>query len=60
MNDDLRVSIFPFVELLIGGLSISKCNLVRNHEAGLGLAGNDHIPEVSVISLHIALSSAEG
>lgn len=57
MNNDLSVPIFPLVKLVIGNLSIIQRDLVGNHEARLGLASDNHIPQVSIIGLDVALTS---
>lgn len=59
VNDYLCVTIFSLVKFLICCLGICKCNLMRDHKAGLGFARNNHITKVPIISLDIALSSTK-
>lgn len=60
MDDNFRVPILPFIELFISSLGIGEPNLMRNHKTRLGLTSNDHVSQVSIVCLDIALSSAEG
>lgn len=60
MDDDLGPAIFPFIELIVRVLRICQSNFVRDDETRLGLASNDHVAEVSVVCLDIALTSTDG
>lgn len=60
VNNDLGIPILPLIKLLISSLRIRKTNLMRNHKAGLGLAGDNHVPQVPVVGFNVALAGAEG
>lgn len=60
MNDNLSIPILPLIKLLISSFRIRKTNFMRDHKAGLGLARDNHVPQVPVIRLDVALPSAEG
>lgn len=59
VNQHLRVAIYPLVELLICRRCLVDVDLVRYDKAGFGLAGNDHVPQISVIRFDIALPSTD-
>ena len=55
MNKDLRIAILPAIELRIGLRRLIDGDLVADDEGGLGAAGDDHVAQVAVIGLHVAL-----
>ena len=57
MNQDLRISLYPLIELLVCHRSVINCDLVRNDEAWLCSSSNNEISQMSVVSLDIALTS---
>lgn len=59
MNQHLGVPVDPLVELVIRHFSILDTDLVADDEAGLGLAGDDEVPQVPVVCLDITLPSSE-
>lgn len=59
MDDNLCVPVLSFIELVISSLGIGEPNLMRNHKTRLGLTSNDHVSQITVVCLDIALSSAE-
>lgn len=59
VDENLGVPVDSLIELLIGSLRIINVNLMRDDEAGLGLACNDQVTQISVVSLDVALASAE-
>lgn len=59
MYEHLGVSLHPFVEFLIGHLSVIDADLVTDDKARFRFACNDQVPQVSIILLDIALSSCQ-
>ena len=59
MNNHFGVSILPLVEFLICSLGVIKPDLMRDNKARFGLTRNDHVSQVSVVCLDIALTGAE-
>lgn len=60
MDEHLCIPVDPFVKLVIRNLGVLNSNLVRDDKAGLCLAGNDEVTQVSVVGLDVALACAEG
>jgi hypothetical protein len=59
MDENLCVTVNSPGKLVIGHLGVLDINLMRDHEAGLGLSGNDQVTQVPVVRLDIALASAD-
>lgn len=59
VDQDLGVSVFPLVKLVVCNLCVVDGDLMRDHEAGLGLAGNDEIAQVPVVGLDVTLAGCE-
>src|SRR5947199_213309 len=59
MQKHLRVSLNPFVELLIRGRRLTKSDLMRYHEAWLRPPSNDQVSQVAVVSLYVALAGSK-
>lgn len=59
MNQHLRISLDPFVKLFVCRRRIIDINLMRYHEAWLGLARNNHISEIAVVGFDVALPSSK-
>lgn len=60
MNQHLCVPILPPVKLDIGIRRLLNANLMTDDETGLGAAGDDHVAEIAVVGLHIALTRPDG
>lgn len=60
VNENLGVTIDSPGELVVRIFCIVNVDLVRNHEAGLCLAGNDQVSQIPVVGLDVALASADG
>ena len=58
MYQDLRIAFHSLVKLLICLGSLLDANLMRNYEAWVCSPGYDHIAQVSIVFLHIALTRA--
>lgn len=59
MQQHLRVSLDPLVELLVCVWRRVKIDLVRYHERRLRSPRDDQVAKVAVIGLHIALTRAK-
>lgn len=59
MYQNLCVPIDPLVKLLVRFRRAVNLNLMRHDEAGLCLARDDHIAQISIVSLDVALSRAQ-
>ena len=59
MQKNLGISINPLVKLVVGNLGILNANFMRHHKAWLGLASDDEVAQISVVSLYIALAGAK-
>lgn len=59
VDQDLGVSVFPLVELVVCDLSIVDGDFMRDNKAGLGLASDDEISQVPVVCLDVALAGCE-
>lgn len=58
MNENLGVSLNSLIKLVISHLGILDTDLMGHYKAGLCLSGDDQVAKVSVIRLHVALTSA--
>lgn len=59
MYQNLRVAFNPLVKFLISRGSLINADLVRDNEAGICSPRDDHIAQVSVILLDVALAGAK-
>src|SRR5690606_21888060 len=59
VQHDLRVAVHPLVELVIGVGRLVQSELVGDDEAGLRPALDDHVAQVPVVALHVALTRAD-
>jgi hypothetical protein len=59
VNQHLRVPLDSLVEFVICHLRLFDRDLVADDEAGLRLAGDDQVSEVSVVLLDVALAGCE-
>ena len=59
MDQNLRVPILPPVKLLIRFWCLVNTDLVRDDKRGFGAAGDDHVAQVSIVLLYIALACAD-
>lgn len=59
VDQDLGVSLYSLIELVIRLRRIFKTALVRHDKAWFRLSSDDQIPEVSIVMLDVALSSAQ-
>jgi hypothetical protein len=55
-EDNLRPAQVAVIEMLVCVRSLSKWQLVRNDDAGLGLSDVDQVAQTSVVRLHVALA----
>ena len=53
------IAINALVELLICHLGFVDTDLVADHEAWRGFAGDDQVAEIAVVLLHVALAGGE-
>lgn len=60
MNDDLGIALHALVELVVCSLGLVNANLMRHHETGLRLAGNNQVSQLPVVRLDVTLACAEG
>lgn len=60
VNDDLGIALHPLVELFICRLGLINANLMRHHEAGSCLSGNDQVSQLPVVGLDVTLACAKG
>ena len=60
MDEDLGVPVDPLVKFVIRNLGVFDADFVRHDKAGLGLASNDEVAEISVVGLDVALPRTEG
>lgn len=58
MYQDLRVAFNSLVKLLISLGSLINADLVRDNEAWVCPARDDHVAQVSIVSLNVALTGA--
>lgn len=58
MYQNLRVAFNSLVKFLISRGSLINADLVRDNEAGVCSPRNDHIAQVSVVFLDVALAGA--
>jgi hypothetical protein len=58
MDQNLGVTILSSIELSISNRSFVDSNVMRNNERWLGFARDDHISQVTVVLLDIALAGA--
>lgn len=56
MNQDLCITIDPFIKLDICFRSLVNLNLVRNNEARLCSPSNDHVAKITVVGFDITLA----
>src|SRR5690606_31527017 len=54
----LGVALDALVELAVRLRGLAQGELVGDHEAGLGPAGDDHVPQLAVVALDVALPGA--
>jgi hypothetical protein len=59
MDQNLRVPILPPVKLLIRLWCLVNTDLVRDDKGRFGAAGDDHVAQISVVLLYIALACAD-
>jgi hypothetical protein len=59
MNQYLRLPILPTVKFRIGLGSIFNANLMTDNERRFRATGYDHVAEVAVIGLNIALTGSD-
>jgi hypothetical protein len=55
MNQYLRVTLNPLVKFLVRSRCVVDVDLMRNHEAWLGLPRDNHVSQIPIVGLHIAL-----
>jgi len=58
MNQHFSVTILPTIEFHVGFGCLVDTDLVGDHKAWLCDPGNDHVAEISVVHLDVALASA--
>lgn len=59
MDQYFRISVDTAVELVIRVRSVVNVDFMADYEAGLGLASNNQIAQISIISLDVTLSSTK-
>lgn len=59
MNQHLGVPFHSLVELLVRHFCLIDANFVTHHKAGLRLARDDQVSQVSVVHLDVALSRGQ-
>jgi hypothetical protein len=59
MNQNLSIPILPAIKLLIRLRRFVNPDLVRDDKGGLGATGNDHVAQVAVVLLDVALACAD-
>jgi hypothetical protein len=59
MDQNLRVPILPPVKLLIRFWCLVNTDLVRDDKGRLGTAGDDHVTQVSIVLLYVALACTD-
>lgn len=59
MDNHLGVAVLALVELVVGDFGVVEPDLMRNDKARLGLARDDHVAQVAVVRLDVALAGAE-
>lgn len=60
VDENLRVTVYPTVELVVCVRGFVDVDVVANNEAGLRLAGDDHVTKVPVVCLDVALAGSQG
>lgn len=59
MNQDFRISFHPLIEFLVRSGGLIDTNLVTDNKTGICFAGDDHITEIAIVLLDVALPCAE-
>ena len=59
MNQHFRIAFDTLIKLLVCLRRFVNTDLVRDHEGRVGAAGDDHIAEVAVILLDVALTRSK-
>ena len=59
MYEHLSITFYALIELVIRRLGIVDTDLMAHDEARLSVAGNDHVAQVSIVLLHVALARRE-
>ena len=60
MDQDLGIALNPLVKLLVCRRSVINIDLVRDDEARICLSRDDHVSQVPVVFLDVALACADG
>jgi hypothetical protein len=58
MNQNFSIPILPPIKLYIRLRRLLNADLVRDNEGGLGSPGDDHVAQVTVVLLDVALTCA--
>jgi hypothetical protein len=59
MDQHLRVPIFSPIKFLVRFWCLVDTYFVRDNKGGFGAAGDDHVAQVSVVLLYVALACAD-
>ncbi|RII15378.1 hypothetical protein CUC08_Gglean003419 [Alternaria sp. MG1] len=59
MDQHLRIPLDPLIKLLVRRRRLVDVDLVRHNETRLGLARYNHVAQIPIVRLHIALPSTE-
>lgn len=59
MDQNLRITLDALIKLLVRSRRFINPDLMRDDKGRVGAAGDDHIAEVAVISLDVALACSE-
>lgn len=59
MYQDFRISFHPLIEFLIRSGRVFNTNLMTDDKTGIGFARDDHITEIAIVFLDVALPRAE-
>lgn len=60
MDEDLGVPINSLCKFLISHLCVINVDLVRDNKTRLCFSSNNQVPQVAIVGLHVALTSAYG
>jgi hypothetical protein len=58
MNQNLSIPILPPIKLYISLRRLLNADLVRDDEGGFGAPGDDHVAQVAIVLLDVALACA--
>src|SRR5690349_2051264 len=56
---DFGVTLNALIKLVIGHSCVVERNVIRDDKAWFGSARNDHVAQVAIVALHVALPCAE-